>query len=420
MQLQLENWEGPCACGRQHQLATRGLWLEQGALARLPALLKGFAHPAVVCDSNTLAAAGKAVAALLPGACCICLPAEGLHANEHGVDLLQAQLPAGPDVLLAVGSGTVHDLTRFVAHARSLPFVSVPTAASVDGFVSTVAAMTWQGFKKTFPAVAPLYVVADSRVIAAAPRRLTAAGVGDLLGKYTALADWKAAHLLTGEYLCPRICSLEEQALQALVRCLPALAAGDPDAHEQLLYGLLLSGLAMQMCGNSRPASGAEHHFSHLWEMGALCPPPDALHGEKVGVGLCIASALYHKAADFLQAGAPLAPYRGIEQALLREKVPPALLPSLLQENQPDPLAAIPDQTLLENRAALATILCAVPAPDRLQAMLSQVGAPSRMADIGLDPALLADSIRLSPYVRNRLTVLRLCKRFAFYPQLCA
>ena len=163
--------------------------------------------------------------------------------------------------------------------------MSVPTAASVDGFVSNVAAMTWKGLKKTVPAVPPVAVFADTRIFADAPARLTASGVSDLLGKYICLADWKIAHLLTGEYICDRIVELEEKALRTVVSSLREIAQGEGNGCEELMYALILSGLAMQMVGNSRPASCAEHHLSHLWEMEVINEKLDALHGEKVSVG---------------------------------------------------------------------------------------------------------------------------------------
>ena len=327
-------------------------------------------------------------------------------------------LKNAPDILVAAGSGTVHDITRFIAHEKGIPFISVPTAASVDGFVSTVAAMTWEGFKKTFSAVSPLYVLADTDIFSKAPQCLTASGVADLLGKYTALADWKASHLLTGEYICPHICELEDKALQTLRGCLPELAKGSKEAYETLMYGLLLSGLAMQMAGNSRPASGAEHHLSHLWEMEAINSYVDAYHGQKVGVGLLLAADVYHRAAKKLHAGAGTVPYHGIETALLKEKLPERLLHSILKENEPDPMANLPEKTLVAKEMELADILDAIPTAAELSAILEQVGGVRTMADIGLDASLRTDSLRLSPYVRNRLTVMRILKRFDFYEEV--
>lgn len=110
-------------------------------------------------------------------------------------------------------------------------------------------------------------MIADTDIIANAPVRLNASGAADMLGKYTALADWEIAHLLTNEYICEQIVGLEREALNSVVEVLPGIKEGKKNACEQLIRGLIISGLAMQLAENSRPASGAEHHISHLWEM---------------------------------------------------------------------------------------------------------------------------------------------------------
>ena len=192
---------------------------------------------------------------------------EGLEADERAVEIVENYMEEDIDLVLAVGAGTIHDLSRFVAHQYRIPFVSVPTAASSDGFTSTVADMTWNGVKKVFQASAPLFVFADTDIFAKAPARLTAAGVSDILGKYIALADWKIASILMDEYYCTAVADLETKAIRTVKDNLKEIAAGEKDACEKLMYALILSGLAMQMTGNSRPASGAEHHMVHLWDM---------------------------------------------------------------------------------------------------------------------------------------------------------
>lgn len=416
MKFQLDPFKAPCGCGIPHTVSVEEIVLESDALLALPGWVekREFHQPVMLCDHNTRAAAGDRLLALFDRPVeVVCLDPQGLHADEKAVALAESQLPEA-DLLLAVGSGTIHDITRYLAAKMGIPFVSVPTAASVDGFVSTVAAMTWYGYKKTLPAVAPIAVFADSRILAAAPRRLTASGFADLLGKIAALADWRASHLVTGEPVCDRICQMEEDAMDAVCRQLSGIGAGDPDACEALMYGLLLSGLAMQMMGNSRPASGAEHHFSHLWEMEVINPHVDALHGEKVGVGLVLALEYYHRLADDLSAGVGLSGYDGVEKELLDRFEAPDVRRQVEEENTPDPLAAVDRKKLLAVREELAALLHALPTGEEAAGMLRQAGAPVAMADIGLDEGLAGLSARLSPYVRARLTVMRLAKLWDF------
>ena len=129
------------------------------------------------------------------------LDAEGLQADRQAIRIVENNMEEDIDLILAVGAGTIHDISRYVAHAYKIPFISVPTAASGDGFVTTVATMISDGVKKTVPSVAPICVYADTDIFSKAPQRLTAAGISDLMGKYFCLADLKIASLVTGVYL---------------------------------------------------------------------------------------------------------------------------------------------------------------------------------------------------------------------------
>lgn len=417
--------QGPCACGRSHPVTLRALILEPDALTKIPhviASLGRYGHLVMICDQNTYAAAGRTVERLCAPlwhsasgeksfqTICLPVPAQGLHATETVVDQVLAQI-TDCDLLLAVGSGTIHDITRYVATRLSPDFISVPTAASVDGFLSSIAAMTWHGVKRSFPAKPPIALVADSRVLADAPYALTASGVGDLLGKYTAIFDWRAAHLITGEYICERVISLEEEALSRVLACADAVAAKDPAAVEAVMYGLVLSGLAMQMVGNSRPASGSEHHVSHLIEMDVFTRDNPALHGEKVGVAAALVADEYHKllarpAESFegkIYGGLPLTEFYAAFGDRAEEV--------LTAENTPDPLESIPREVLLakwEDLQALAEKT--LPTGDALRQMLTSMGAVSRLEDIGIPEDLWDKLWTYAPFVRRRLTLMRLIK----------
>lgn len=397
MEVDLKIFTGVCDCGREHRLDTKRILLESGATVKMGAALSELGltqNGAAVCDDNTRVYAEKL------GVRVLCLPAEHLHADEKGTALLAQMMPPETEWLIACGSGTIHDITRYEAHKRSIPFVSYPTAASVDGFVSTVSAMTWYGFKKTLPGVAPLAVVADTDVFSAAPHRLTASGIGDVLGKYTALADWKIANMVLGEAYCPRIADIMRQAVD---RTRDGL---DSDC-ESLMYALLLSGLAMQLWGNSRPASGAEHHLSHFWEMGVIHEPPEALHGEKVGVGTLLALRQYKKAAS--DGLVVVEQYAGLPENELRESFG-ELYPVVAEENEPDLLAEVPLTRLRTCLPNIFAVIALLPCPDALEADMRKAGCLTETAQLGLPETLIAGSLSLSPYIRRRLTFMRLLK----------
>ncbi len=400
---------GACSCGRTHAFTLKKLVLHEGALSELPALiaeLGDFHSMVMICDGNTYDVAGHAVKNMLD-VYDICLDSKGLHANEHGVAAAESLMPDECDLLIAVGSGTVHDITRYIAYQRGVDFVSVPTAASVDGFVSSVAAMTWKGVKRTLTAVSPIAMLADSRILAEAPRALTASGVGDLLGKYIALFDWKLGTLLTGEYYCPEIVRMEEDALKALVENIDLIADASPKATETLMYGLVLSGLAMQMAGNSRPASGAEHHISHCIEMEVFNDTNPALHGEKVGVATCMVSDVYHALATKRADALGFAPENGVDTEEI-ERIFERLHEQIKEENKSFSLPEDMGARLAANWERICELIEEIPTGDDLRALLKTSGGSTTLSDLGLDEALASKLFRYSPMVRNRLTLMRL------------
>lgn len=424
MRINVNTFSEPCPCGSKHQISVKDIIIEEGAINKLPEYISSIfqgnsEYIGIICDENTYEAAGKKVALLFAGCKLICLPSSNLHADNHGVHITEEKMKDYPNIklILAVGAGTIHDISRYIANQYNIPFVSIPTAASVDGFVSTVAAMTWDGFKKTLPAVAPVLVVADSSVFSKAPYRLTASGISDLLGKYTALADWEIAHLVTGEYICERVCDLEVQALKEVTACLDDLKQEDNhpqkiQAYEQLMYALLLSGIAMQMVGNSRPASGAEHHISHLWEMEVINGHLDAYHGEKVSIGLLLAVKTYEKVKKALKKGTyKVKCHDGLEYDKLKEAFGlKGLYEGMLSENTPDPLADIDIKKMESVIPEIITILDKLPSEAGLYQILNNAGCKKDVKEIGLDEEIIENTLVLSPYVRNRLTFMRMIK----------
>lgn len=427
MKIDVKEFLKPCGCGRKHEIVVDDIIIDSGAVKELPEILKRSAYAdkkslVMICDENTYEAAGRQVEELVPELKKIVLDPENLHANEHGVEAAKKGLDeiGDVDLMIAVGSGTIHDITRYHAYEMKIPFFSIPTAASVDGFVSTVAAMTWHGFKKSFTAVSPIVVIADTDIFKKAPLRLTASGVSDLLGKYTALADWKITHLLTGEYICDEICKMEYEALDRLRASLGGLTTGDKDAYENLMYGLLLSGLAMQMTGNSRPASGAEHHMSHLWEMEVINDYIDFYHGEKVGVGLVLASKIYHKAAErMLEGDFQVKDSMPVETDLIQENFnKPGMYEIIMEENTPNLLDEVDSAKLIEYKEEIASIIREIPTAEELIAMIDQVEGVKSLKDLGFDESYQAKTANLSPYVRARITFMRLLKFYDFYEEV--
>lgn len=417
MRVDTDDFGRPCSCGKEHHIEVKEIIIEEGAAEKLEeamsdGFLKQYISPLLICDTNTCKATEEIMEDIYDRCQVLVLDAEGLHADEHAVEIVENYMDEDIDLILAVGSGTIHDISRYIACQYKIPFISVPTAASVDGFVSNVAAMTWKGLKKTVPAVSPMAVFADTAIFAEAPKRLTASGISDLFGKYICLADWKIAHLLTGEYICSRIIELEEKALRTVSASLRGIAQGDPEGCEELMYALILSGLAMQMVGNSRPASCAEHHLSHLWEMEVINGKLDALHGEKVSVGTLLVLNRYKQIARAVRNGeCTVIPYEDLD-AELRENTfgKRGLLEGIRKENDPEPLLEVSPSRLRDRLSAIADIIEELPDEKELTYAMDLAGCRKSVYDIGLTEDIIPVSLRLAPYVRRRLSFLRVTK----------
>lgn len=407
----------PCACGRTHRLLTGEIRLEEGALKAVPDMARrvfGGGEALIICDVNTYAAAGAAVERLLSAEGLrfhtLCLP-DGVTADEKATKAA-AEALGNADFLIAVGSGTVSDVTRYTAAKTEKHFLSVPTAPSMDGYVSSVAAMTFGGCKVTTPAVPPSAVAADIDVLAKAPKRLLAAGAGDILGKFTCLCDWEVSALVSDETCCARLSAIERRAAEEVLASCGELSRGGKEAVEKLMYALLVSGLAMQLNGDSRPASGAEHHLSHFWEMRFLRDGrAPALHGAKVGVATVIIADLYHRASGLFVPDMNLN-VPDFSEYHIRKIFGPEAAEGVIRENTPDPYRVVDVLKLYHNCGAIVGAIAKIPPADDFARALETLGGPVRPADLGIDHALELEGLENCIYIRRRMTVLRLLRMF--------
>ena len=403
-------YNGLCSCGKDHRMQTELCIISKGCLKNTCQYLRDrgiSGYTVAVYDKNTYRATeGKRPAVDLE----VVLDPTDLHANEYGVDCLSKKLPLCARVLIAVGSGTIHDITRYCAFKMNAEFISCPTAASVDGFCSSVAAMTWHGCKKTLTAVAPRLVIADTDVIMRAPIRLTRSGFGDMIGKYVALFDWKCANIITGEFYCRRIAKMTLDATEAVIDSVDGILSGDADAYEKLMYGLIMSGLAMQMMGNSRPASGAEHHISHFIEMSppAINSISNALHGEKVGVGTLLVIEEYKRIGNI--PSPEFSDYREFDSSEIVRIFGNEMAKEIFAENSRDSAIAVTKEALQSSRDALINEIRALPSPAALLSIYRKFNVKSSLDDIGVRASKKDTLLKYSHLVRNRLTLMRIKK----------
>src|ERR1043166_1573838 len=254
---------------------TRVLEIGSGVLNKTPEIFRrqfGERMAVIVADSNTFAVAGRKVVELFQGANQACRQPfiyadPGLYAEHTRVTELEASLKQHDAIPIAVGSGTINDLTKLAAHRAGRSYICVATAASMDGYTAYGASITYQGSKQTFDCPAPAGVIADLDIISAAPGDMNSWGYTDLIAKITAGADWILADALGIEPIQPQPWSIAQGRLRELLSNPAGVRARQSEAVRQLTEGLILGGFAMQAARTSRAASGAEHQFRHLWDM---------------------------------------------------------------------------------------------------------------------------------------------------------
>ena len=409
MKLDLNQYNRDCECGQRHEVTVRHISIEPGAIEGLEDIAGELgldpSQGISVYDTHTYEACPLHPAASKQ----IILNPNGLHANEHGIEMVMEKV-SNCQFLYAIGGGTIHDLTRYAAHKLGVPFLSVPTACSADAYASRSCSLTLGGFKHSVFARMPEAICADTNILKKAPLHLALSGFGDMMGKYTGILDWRVSHILTGESYCPQIAKMQLKAVSMALDSCERLEARDPEAYETLMYGLLLSGMAIQMHGSSRPASGAEHYISHFWEMGCLGHYEESLHGERVGVATLMILEKYREILENKEAF--LASLRGerVDEDMLRGFFG-HLYARISQENERDCTAHITRGQVEPHWEEIASLIRSLPRAEELKAVYQKIGAKAEMADVGLDDKDARRTLAFSPFVRNTLTLNRLACR---------
>ncbi|RXZ01649.1 sn-glycerol-1-phosphate dehydrogenase [Fictibacillus sp. S7] len=387
-----------CSCGSiHHEINMKKILISDETVYReMAAFIKeqGFKKTVLVCDESTLKSAGNKVRETLESSG-ISVSLSLILPNHHGdvaadeKSLIQTLLetPKDTDVLVAVGSGTLHDMVRFASHQRGIPFISFPTAASVDGFTSAGAPLIVRGEKKTIQCIAPIALFTDITVLKNAPPDLAAAGFGDMLGKITSLADWKISRWMANEPYCPTGADLAKEALENCLSHLEEIAARSEKGLTVLLESLIISGLVMLVLDHSRPASGGEHHLSHYWEMDLLKrDAPQLLHGAKVGVASALLTSIYKR--------------------LIEE----------MNRNQ-EFIDPVKNSRYQQHQMEIAQTYGELPAEKQMQEWLAKVGGPTTIQELGITQELLEEALQQAHTIRDRWTGLKMKNQLRLTPQ---
>ena len=368
LNVSIENIPGisfDCSCGRKHTFPMEFLSFGKGVLPDIAKAVKPYMGEKIFLftGANSDLVAGRRVRKILLDAGCdvqyYVFPADEGHdlfPDETSLGRMLINMRRGTGLLVGVGSGVINDLGKYASMLTGIPHMIVATAPSMDGYLSSSSSMTCENKKLSVPTVLPVAAVGDTEILQDAPFDMIQAGFGDMLGKLTALADWKLAEIQANEYYCDTTAQLVQRSVSELLASAEALAVRDEAAVDLLIQGLILCGVAMSLVGQSRPASGAEHMLSHYWEMEFHRKNmPVHFHGTKVGIATLLVARIFEKMADIL-----------------------------------------PDE-----------VLRLAPSSEACREYLKEMALPLSPAAIGVDRELFVRSLKEAYQVRNRYSILR-------------
>ena len=419
---------------------TKAFELGQGILGRVPALFNEYfsgRKAVLVADKNTWRVAGAQVFEALQAAG---IPTEKFlfeedefHADWDHIELLDKVLDESGAIAVSVGSGTINDLCKLTSHHHKQSYLTVPTAASVDGYTSFGASITYQNAKQTFDCPAPVAVVADVDVIAAAPKDMTAAGYADLAAKVPAGAEWMIADVVGAEPIQPAAWHVLQDCLDDLLSDPAGVAAGDPKAVADLFEGLILSGFAMQAARSSRPASCCDHLFSHILDMTHhRYKGKFVSHGFQVAIGTLTMCAVFDEFLKYdlsdIDVDACVAAWPTLEEEQARalkifENFPaPRLGYDNIAKKYGDAETVRRELSVVrDNWATLRERLAGqVWSFAKMQEMFKIAGAPYEPEHIGITRKDIREMFPIVQLMRWRYNLLDLAKRGRFYDRLVA
>lgn len=375
----------------------------------------------LVADKNTWRALGERVYQVLEergwDTLKIILNPEGLHADSDSISRIFAAYDGQPRLFVSVGSGTITDATRFTSHRSQNPFVSFPTAASVDAYTSVNAPVTIGELKGSIYCHAPIAIFTDLPTIVASPKWLTASGFADLVSKFTSSADWKYTDLIWDLKHVPEIYESARHAAQTAADVVDGIAVHNPESMAALMRGQFESGFCMADFGNSAPASGGEHHISHIWEMMFHWAGREGLyHGNAVGVATIMEAEWYERLRVLTRAEAEIllsrvvVPGREAQEAALRKEIPEiaedliASNPIYLQMADPKVFERV-KKNMLDRWDKIQAVAALVPGADQFREWFRKVGAPTTIQELDVTEEQGRIAKDYGHYLRERFSI---------------
>lgn len=398
-----------CECGKFHECAINYVYVERGAASHIPEVTNGYETVLIVADSNTYMAGGAKCEEYLAEKVVrrVIFPSNRLLIpNEAAIEKVTSAT-AGADIILGIGSGVIQDLCKYVSHTVGIPYIVFATAPSMDGYASTGAAMITDGMKVTYPAGVPIAILADTEILKNAPLEMIKAGYGDIIGKYSALSDWKLGAAVNGEYFCPYVYDLTYDMLKRVLPLASRLLNRDEESVKTLMEALILVGIAMSFAGSSRPASGSEHHLSHYFEItGIVDGKPYLPHGIDVVFSTYVTAKIRRKiasskfpASDFRQSPEEL-------EAEIKRVYKSVGDGCLALHKKLGTYEDMRSERYRANEKEIKKILRECPTPEKIEQILLQIGLDINDFYRTYGEEKISDAVRYAKDLKDRYTVL--------------
>ena len=289
-----------CGCGKVHTAAIDEIVIGKGVSSRIPEFINRFncKKAFLLADRNTFSAAGEKICGILENNGIsyskYVFQNDHLEPNEESVGSAVMHFDASCDIIIGIGSGVINDIGKILSNVSGRKYIIVGTAPSMDGYASATSSMSMDGLKVSLGSRCADVIIGDTDILKTAPDHMLKAGLGDMLAKYVSITEWRIAHIITGEYYCERVAELIRSALKKCVDNTEGLLKREDEAIEAVFEGLVIGGIAMAYAGVSRPASGVEHYFSHVWDMRGLEFGTQVdLHGIQCAIATFYAVKLY-------------------------------------------------------------------------------------------------------------------------------
>ena len=401
-----------CPCKREHTCDIRFVEIGNGVIERIPEIVKDFNRIVLVADENTYPLCGDKVSALLGDklAAKMIFGKEIVVPNEKSIAAIESAMPADTDLLIGIGSGVINDLCKHVSFIHKIRYVIVATAPSMDGYASVGAALTLNDMKVTLNARVPYAIVAESTIVGTAPVDMIRSGYGDIVGKYSCLNDWKLAHLLLDEYFCDAVYNTVMDVVKQTEYTADALLARDPEAIGKLMEGLVVVGVMMSYVGNSRPASGSEHHLSHFFEItGLLDNRPYYLHGIDVLYSAAVTAALREK---LLAINPPFEAFK-LDRAAWEQdihRIYTAAADGVIElQDKVGLYAKLDNAQFAAKWDEIRAILLEAPSKERMESYVSSIGLDMKEFYKFYGEETVQNAIRYAKELKDRYSVLWIC-----------